>query len=277
MKVMVTGSDGQLGSALVRELGDIAFPVPRSALDITDSKAVRHFFQFERPDIIINCAAYTNVNKAEFRGMEDCYAVNTTGVANLLRAAHGPLFIQISTDYVFDGRRSDPYTERSTPSPLNIYGKSKKMAEDLLRGYGNYYIIRTSGLFAVGHRNFVTNILSQAKAGKVIKAVKDQFAHLTYVPHLARAISSLIQNQPRVGVYNIAGRNINSWFEYAKKIALLGGYDIEIQPVSASEFGGARRPAQTALSMEKYENTFCWQMPTWENGLRSFFEDARNT
>ncbi len=277
MKIMVTGSEGQLGSALVRELRDLAFPVPRSALDITDAKEVKRFFQFERPDIIINCAAYTNVNKAEFRGMEDCYAVNATGVANLLRAAHGPLFIQISTDYVFDGRRTDAYSERSTPSPLNIYGKSKKMAEDFLRTYGNYYIVRTSGLFSVGHRNFVTNILSQAQAGKSIKAVSDQFAHLTYVPHLARAICSMIQNQPRVGIYNVAGRGITSWYEYARKIIQLGGYDVPIQPVSASEFGGARRPARTELSMEKYNNTYCWQMPTWEYGLRSFFEDERNT
>ena len=278
MKIMVTGSDGQLGSELVRQIGNEAFPVPHTVLDITRLKDVQRFFQFEQPDVIVNCAAYTQVNKAEFRGAADCYKVNTAGVACLLSGAaiSRTLVIQISTDYVFDGYRMGSYTERSSTNPLNIYGKSKQVAEKLVREYEYGYILRTSGLFASGYKNFVTNILAQAKSGEVIKAVHNQFAHLTYVPHLAASICWFIMNRPPQGTYHIVNRGIESWYDYARHIVQLSHCPATVQPVSASEFGGAKRPDRTELSMIKYEETRGNRIPRWETGLREFFERETN-
>jgi dTDP-4-dehydrorhamnose reductase len=272
MKIMVTGSDGQLGSELVKKLGNDAFPVPHRALDITDRRAVKRFFQFERPDAIVNCAAYTNVNKAEYRDAATCHAVNTTGVANLLLEAKSAVFVQISTDYVFDGsRRVEEYTERSDRNPLNIYGKSKRAAENLVKEYERYYILRTSGLFTNGHRNFVTNILSQAREGKPIRAVTDQVAHLTYAPHLASVIVWFVYNQPRYGIYHTVNRGWASWYEHAETILRLGGYTNTIEPVNATAFGGASRPPCTKLSTGKLEQLYS-PMPSRQDGLREFFE-----
>ena len=280
MKIVIIGPNGQLGSTFIEQFTSMydktefqIQPVPHSALDITKPAKVKEFFKFEQPEIVINCAGYTNVDLAESESGK-CYKVNANGVENLLNATHtfGSLFITFSSDYVFDGTYTTPYTESSYTNPLSIYGKSKRMADRLVRGYNNYYNIRTSGLFVRGHQNFVTGILDQAANGKVIRVVQDQFAHLTYIPHLVNAIISLIRNRPRYGSYNLVNSGVDSWFEYAKRIVQMGGYDVEVHPVLASEFGGAaRRPPRTELSISKFQTSTNDRMPTWVQGLDDFF------
>jgi dTDP-4-dehydrorhamnose reductase len=274
--VMVTGATGQLGSELVKRLGSRAIPVTHRELDITDRAAVRRWVQFEKPDAVVNCAAYTQVDAAEFRNPELCHMVNCEGVKNLVTAGI-PAFIQISSDYVFDGR-SRQYTEESTCRPLNIYGHSKVRAEEYLRAardqLENYFIIRTSGLFVAGHKNFVTNIIEQAEAGKKIRVANDLTTRITYVPHLVSAIIHFLDTPPGRGTYHIANTGSASWYEYACFILAQLNRSVECEPVSISALGGAPRPRSSVLNLDKY--TGLWsppQMPGWKNAIKEFFNE----
>lgn len=176
---------------------------------------------FRCPQAIVNCAAYTHVDAAEFRQPILCEAVNYQGVKNLIDAAHqvGKVpFIQISTDYVFDGLERY-YNENSHVNPLNVYGRSKAYAEKYVlehnRPLAAHYVLRTSGLFSLSHKNFVTNIIAQAEAGKEIQVVNDQRTRFTYAPHLADAIVYFLETLPRPGIYHIANKNSASWYDFA--------------------------------------------------------------
>ena len=272
---MVTGASGQLGSALALALGDRAIPVTHDELDITDRAAVRRWVKFERPDLIINCAAYTQVDAAEFRNPELCHAVNCEGVKNLADARPSA-FIQISTDYVFDGRQRQ-YAEDSERHPSNIYGHSKTRAEEYLHAirdqFGCYYILRTSGLFANGHKNFVTNIIEQAQAGKKIQVVNNLTTRITYVPDLVNAIVHFVDNPPRRGIYHIANAGSATWYEYACYVLAQLNRPIECEAVS-SVAGRAPRPRCSVLNTEKYQSL--WSAPqlrTWQNAIKEFFNE----
>jgi dTDP-4-dehydrorhamnose reductase len=276
MRVLITGANGQLGFCLARMLGDRAIPVDRDVFDITNLKECRRWFSFERVDAIINCAAYTNVNAAEYRESELCNRVNVEGVANLLQCCPNIPFYQISTDYVFHGGSTTPYKPGANRNPCNIYGRSKMRAEDLVNATRSGHTIRTSGLYAVGYRNFVSNIVAQAQEGKTIKAAVDQTACLTYVPHLAKAIIHLLDSYHDRGIYHIAGEAATTWYEYAKTIVEVGGYDVPVIPVSASAFGGAPRPKYSVLDCQKYyEVCSAPEMPTWRQGILEYFMTDR--
>jgi dTDP-4-dehydrorhamnose reductase len=203
MKILITGSEGMLGRALIKafagnDIKTVGADI-RSAenrLDITIPDEVNHFVEHIRPDIIIHSAAVTDVDGCESHP-EQAYFVNAEGTKNMAWAAKntGSFFIYLSTDYVFDGKKKTPYTEQDKPNPLSVYAKSKLSGEKAVRDIlENYFIIRTSWLFGQGGRNFVDSILKQAKPGNELEVVDDQIGSPTYAKDLAGAIYNLLDS-----------------------------------------------------------------------------------
>ena len=198
--VLVTGSEGQLGSELRRVLGARAVGLDLPEFDMTDRGVVRGVFERYRPDVVVNAAAFTHVDGAE-KEPERCYAVNVRGVENLVDASResGTSIVQISTDYVFDGRQTKPYCESDQPNPLSTYGRSKWEAEQIVAQHPRHLILRTAGLFGVGGanatRNFVDTMLRLAAQGRPLRVVGDQMTSLTDARDLALAITTLAENR----------------------------------------------------------------------------------
>ena len=199
MKVLITGAKGMLGQDMVAEFQRRDYEVhaaDHQTLDITDIQAVRAAITALRPDIVVNCAAYTDVDKAESEP-EIAMRVNGLGPRNLALAceATGAVLLHISTDYVFDGEKEGPYEIWDTPNPINVYGKSKLWGENYVRSLMHrYFIVRTSWLFGKGGRNFVTTMLELAKRGEPIRVVNDQRGCPTYTVDLARACVDLVES-----------------------------------------------------------------------------------
>ena len=280
--VLITGAFGQLGTELqlltagkpgflftdVREEGSV------HRLDICDSAAVERFVTENRIGTIINCAAYTDVNRAE-SDVALCRAVNVDGPANLARSArrHNAALIQISTDYVFDGKRKSgiPYTEASRRHPLSVYGETKRSCEDAVRRSGcRGVIIRTAWLYSPFGKNFVKTMLRLGTEKKEIGVVADQFGTPTYAFDLAQAILHLL---PQIGdrrgeIYHYTDEGSCSWAEFAARIMEEGGLDCKVKPLSTDQYPTpATRPAWSVLSKEKIRRDFGVSTPQWEASL----------
>lgn len=252
MKVIVTGATGLLGQQVVKEYkkrGYKVFPLTRKDLDITNYEAVKTTIGAIKPDLVINCAAYTDVDKAESE-TEAAYCVNGLGprlLANACRVNNAVL-VQISTDYVFNGKSERPYLVSDTPDPINVYGTSKLMGEQGVRESGClFYIVRTSWLFGPGGKNFVDTILKLAQENDTIRVVNDQKGCPTYTPDLARAIADLTATE-LYGTYHITNAGATTRYEWAKKIIESAGLKTKIEPCGSSEFMfQALRPRNSAL------------------------------
>lgn len=276
MKVLITGSNGQLGSSLRRVLDKDpeieAVYTDYDTLDITNREAVDRFLGDNRFDLIVNCAAYTAVDKAETEEIPAA-ALNTGAVGNIAEAAvkTGTRVLHISTDYVFSGQGFRPYEENDEPYPQCIYGRTKLEGEALLTSFcPNAMIIRTAWLYSEFGKNFVKTMLQLAETRPEINVVADQIGTPTYAGDLADAIYSIIRHDKWIpGIYHFTDTGVASWYDFTKAIFELAGKNVRVNPIPTSAYPTpAKRPLYSVLSKTKIANTFGLQIPYWRDSLK---------
>ena len=291
MKILVIGAKGQLGHEIVKLSSSVEHEFIFTdllgdgegieALDITDPQQVQQAVS-DDIDVIINCAAYNEVDKAE---EDDAPAkkLNTEAVANLAAAAKkaGALLIHFSTDYVFDGRANVPYTEEDTPSPLSVYGRSKLAGEEAVAASGcRYMIFRTSWLYSLTGRNFFKTMANKCAASASIKVVIDQAGTPTYAYDLAYLVLHIIETGQldKTGIYHYSNEGVASWYDFAKEINDMLGYTCDVQPCRTSEFQRkAARPNYSVMDKKKVKDAFGVQIPHWRESLAFLVEDYLQT
>ena len=265
-----------MGSEVFKELnqaGHKVFAPSHSELDITDENKMLDYVQQISPEAVINCAGFTRVDDCE-RHQKLAFEVNARGAENLAKASNkvGALMVQISTDYVFSGKKLGEYLEEDEPAPLNIYGRSKLEGERAVMKFsGKWLIIRTSWLFGRGGENFIQKILKRWQEGAVeLKIVSDERGRPTYAPDLARAIRLLVERGLK-GIYHFANKGIVSWFELAGEVFELIGDGPRLIPIKAEEFGlPARRPKNSALSTKKIEEALGIDIRHHQSALKDY-------
>jgi dTDP-4-dehydrorhamnose reductase len=278
MNILVTGSNGQLGLSIKNQTG--SFPAFHfiytdvDELDITSMESLKIFFQKNKIDALINCAGYTAVDKAETE-KEKAFLINSQGVKNLASLSNefGYFLVHISTDYIFDGAKTSPYTETDIPNPLSIYGLSKFEGEnEIIRRAKNAVILRTSWLYSEYGNNFVKTIQRLAKERPELKVVSDQVGTPTYACDLAEVILQIITNKtdaPGVRIYHYSNQGIASWFDFAKAIVELDRYDCKVKSIATEEYPlPAKRPSYSVLSKDKIKTDFQLIIPDWKDSLK---------
>ncbi|MFW6259444.1 MAG: dTDP-4-dehydrorhamnose reductase [Tangfeifania sp.] len=290
MIILVTGAYGQLGSELkelAKEISDHQFLFTDSdTLDISDENQVSRFFEKEKPQFVINCAAYTAVDKAETE-METAQIVNATGPALLAKHTrqHNAGFIHISTDYVFNGKSYIPYSEKDPVQPESVYGKTKLDGENFILSSGSKaVIIRTSWLYSSFGNNFVKTMLRLGNERDLLKVVFDQVGTPTYAADLAEAllsIASVYENEPEkfeTGVYHFSNEGVASWYDFAKSIFEISGLNCKLLPVLSGEFPTpAKRPHYSVLNKSKIKSTFNLEIPYWKDSLERCLKKLQKT
>ncbi|MDR2414367.1 MAG: dTDP-4-dehydrorhamnose reductase [Odoribacteraceae bacterium] len=277
--IWITGADGQLGKALREKhfnpLDELFFT--DREVDITDPRAITDFANKNDVDTIINCAAYTNVDRAEDHE-QDARAVNRDGVANLaaLCREQGNLLVHLSTDYVFDGETNAPYHERHATNPLSAYGRTKRDGELAIRRSGCLHlIIRTSWLFSSTGDNFPRAILRLAAERDELRVVNDQTGSPTFAGDLADAILRLlsVDELPEYqGIYHYANAGSCSRYDLAREILALSGSTCRVIPVTTAELPArAPRPPYSVLDSRKIRDAFGLEIPDWRDALRRCF------
>lgn len=283
MKILVTGSYGQLGNSIRREFEknpDIeAVYTDYDTLDITDRNAVRNFFEANKFDYVINCAAYTAVDKAETDDLK-ASALNTRAVGNLGEAANrtGTKVIHISTDYVFSGEGFRPYEENDEPFPQGIYGRTKLEGEGLLSSFCQQaMIIRTAWLYSEFGNNFVKTMLRLAESKNEINVVTDQIGTPTYASDLAAAIHKIItQSNWESGIYHFTNEGVASWYDFSKAIFEDAGIDMKVNPIPTKEYPTpAKRPYYSVLSKNKIKRIYGLEIPYWRDSLRKCISNLK--
>lgn len=293
MKIMITGAHGQLGNELCdilkngkSEIGTIdpAFKgceiiaVDIDELDITDLNSVMTFTNAHKPDIIINCAAMTNVDRCE-ENYETAMKVNAIGARNIAIAAEltGSKLIHVSTDYVFAGNGTSPYAEWDICDPKTIYGKSKYLGEQYVSQFcSRYFIIRTSWLYGYQGNNFVKTILKIAKEKGLLTVVNDQRGNPTNANDLAHHILKLALTQG-YGIYHCTGAGECSWYDFACKITEYAGINCQIKPCTTEEYPRpARRPAYSSLDNLMLKCTVGDEMRDWKAALQNYIRDINH-
>ena len=275
LKWLITGAGGMVGTDLRNELaaaGDEVIALTRSDLDVCDARLVTEVVAQNRPDVIVNCAAYTKVDLAETEESA-ANAVNGSAVELLAHAANDvdALLVHLSTDFVFEGRKGEPYEPGDPTAPLSAYGRSKLLGEIAAAHARKSLIVRTSWLFGIHGPNFVEAIRNQIRKGtNPLRVVSDQRGRPTYTPHLAGAIVRLARADAR-GVVHYADEDECSWFDFARAIAEESGSDVAIKPVTTDEFPRpAVRPAYSVLSTARYEELTGARPEAWREGLREY-------
>ena len=278
MKVLVTGVNGQLGwevVRLLRERGVECRGVDVEDFNLTDGPAVKACVQAYEPDVIVHCAAYTAVDKAESEP-EICAAVNGDGTLNVVRAALsvGAKMVYISTDYVFSGDGEEPWTEDSPYDPRNVYGLSKVQGEIAVRSLlKRYFLIRTSWVYGIHGKNFVRTMLRLGSERPEVRVVDDQIGSPTYAVDLARVICDLIPTE-KYGIYHVTNEGYMSWARFAGMILAGSGTSCRVIPVPSSQYPTpARRPLNSRLSAGKLRESGIQPMPTVENALGRYLQE----
>jgi dTDP-4-dehydrorhamnose reductase len=267
MKILVCGAGGMLGQDLVRAGGHDVDGLGRAELDVTDADAVRRAIAKVGPEAVLNCAAWTDVDGAEDHP-EEALRVNRDGAGNVAAAAAeaGASVVYLSTDYVFDGAKREPYVESDAPNPLSVYGRTKLQAEAVA---GNAaWIVRTSWLFGWTSTNFVRTMLRLGAEREEVAVVADQRGSPTYAGHLATAVRELIELPP--GLWHLAADGDCTWAELAEAIFEDAGLDCRVRPITTAELGRpAPRPAYSVLRSERPDAP---RLPHWREGLRACLE-----
>ena len=281
MKILVTGANGQLGSE-IKEL-EKQFPnyhfifTDVDVLDITCEMEVEDFFNENRPDFIINCAAYTAVDKGETeQGIATNINSKAPGILAKYSKQFGAKIIQISTDYVFDGDANQPYSELDGINPQGVYGKTKLQGElNCLKENPNSIIIRTSWLYSGFGNNFVKTMLRLGSERDSLDVVFDQIGTPTYAADLAKAILSIIQISEKEpakfipSVYNYSNEGVASWYDFAKAIFEIGNLQCDVNPVLSDQFPTlVKRPHYSVLNKSKIRDSFGIEIPYWRDSLK---------
>lgn len=284
-RILVTGSRGQLGSALRAELTgrqdlEILF-TNRDSLDVTSEEAVRQVMDSFRPELVVNCAAYTAVDRAE-SDKEACRRLNAEAPRILAEnaARTGARLIHISTDYVFNGLGTRPYRESDMPGPDTIYGKTKLEGEEAVRRIlpQEHVILRTAWLYSLTGHNFVKTMLSLAAERDEIGVVADQWGTPTYAPVLARAIVAVIDAARWVpGTYHVTCAGRTTWYDFTCAIFTEAGVTrCRVRPLTSDEYPTpARRPHYSVLDCSRFQDTFSFTLPDWQTSLHDLFNDFK--
>jgi dTDP-4-dehydrorhamnose reductase len=272
MKLLVTGAAGMLGHDVMLAAGNAGHEVVgfgRPELDVARPEALKRKFDLERPDVVINCAAWTDVDGAE-DAEEAAFAVNGRGAGNVAGAAAEveARVVHVSTDYVFDGAKGAPYVESDQPAPLSAYGRTKLAGEEAVAAANKrHFIVRSAGLFGVGGRNFVDTMLRLAEGRSEVTVVRDQVGSPTYTWHLAYGIVRLIEGI-EYGIHHMAAAGRCSWYEFAGEIFEQAKVECRVLSITSEEFGAAApRPAFSALVSQR-EHAI--RLPSWQDGLAGY-------
>jgi len=272
MKVLVTGASGMLGRDVVLAAGNAGHDVVgfgHRELDVADAAAVDRKLDQERPDAVIHCAAWTDVDGAE--GAEDAaMAINGAGAGNVAAAAAkvGALVVYISSDYVFDGAKGAPYVETDQPAPLSAYGRTKLAGEEATAvANRRHFIVRSAWLFGIGGRNFVETMLQLAADRSEVLVVRDQVGSPTYTWHLAYGVVRLIEGV-EFGIHHMAAAGACSWYDFAREVFDQAKVECKVLSATTEMLGRpAPRPAYSALTSQR-EHAI--ELPPWQDGLSGY-------
>jgi len=275
--ILVTGGNGQLASCIKdveKQYDDLnIIYTDYLELDICDLDQVKSFFESNKQiNYCINCAAYTAVDKAETEA-EKVFEINATGAKNLAYVCndHGAVLIHVSTDFVFDGEKNEPYTETDAANPISVYGASKLQGEvEIQQALKEYFIIRTSWLYSEYGNNFMKTMLRLAETRDGISVVSDQIGTPTYAGDLAEIIIQIINTKTeKYGIYHYSNEGVASWFEFAKEIFKLAKNKIKVNPIPSIEYlTPAKRPKYSVLDKKKIIDVFKIDIPFWRDSLK---------
>ena len=279
MNILVTGANGQLGSE-IKELS-LSYPNFRfffedsKSLDITNVDLVGNFIEKYKIDRVINCAAYTNVDKAE-EALEEAEKVNVFGVENLVNSikSRGGKLIHISTDYVFNGESFLPYKEEDNVAPLGVYGNTKRRGEEIVESSSiEAIIIRTSWLYSTYGNNFMKTMIRLGEEKESLNVVYDQIGTPTYARDLAKVCLHIISLDRKIDrdskIYHFSNEGVTSWYDFAKAIMEFGNLPCAINPIESKEYKTlAKRPYYSVLNKQKVKNDFTIEVPYWRDSLK---------
>ena len=295
MRILITGSNGQLGNELQKivstgkaEIGAVSeeiknaevFAMDVDILDITNLEQVKKVLNEVKPDVVINCAAATNVDGCE-ANQDLAFKINSLGPRNLAMVAEelGAKIVQVSTDYVFSGVGEAPLKECDLVAPVSVYGKTKLLGEEFVRDFSTkYYIVRTAWLYGyVGH-NFVYTMMKLGKDRDTLNVVNDQLGNPTHANDLAYHILKLIQTE-EYGVYHCTGKGECSWYNFASEIMKLSGRNCTVNPCTSEEYksmypNSADRPAYSSLDNMMLRCTIGDEMRDWKDALKIFMDNV---
>ena len=287
MKILMTGANGMLAKEVKEKLGkeNEIIETDVAELDITNKEAVIDFVTSLKPEYIINCAAYTAVDKAE-ENYDLADKINGEGPSNLAQAAKkvGAKLVHISTDYVFGGDLdvSKDYKEDASKAPVTAYGKTKLHGEkEIEKNMDEYYIFRTAWLYGIGGNNFVKTMTKLGSTRDEISVVSDQHGSPTYAKDLAEIIYQAIQKKIPYGIYNATNEGYTTWYEFTKEILAEQGIECKVNPVTTEEYiemmkiTQAKRPFNSQMSKAKLEACGI-KVPDWKDGLKRYLEEAKN-
>ena len=273
MKILITGSKGMLGYDLVKRLrtDHTVVGIDVDNFDIVDKKIV-DYIEHKKPAIIFHLAAFTNVDEAEVE-KEKAYNINVKGTENIVKAAKQldiPI-VFISTDYVFDGSKDSSYNETDVTNPINFYGKTKEIAEGIVKNtLKKYFIVRTSWLFGKNGKNFVKTIIRHAKEKDKIEVVDDQVGSPTYTFDLSISLALLVDSS-QYGIYHITNSGECSWYDFARKIVEILGLQTSVVPIESRKLERlAKRPRNSVLDNNLFIKTFNHRMPDWDDALKRY-------
>jgi dTDP-4-dehydrorhamnose reductase len=284
VRVVVAGARGQLGAAIVHEFSTCSpahdvIPFSRQALDITDDQSVGEAIAAARPDVVINCAAYNEVDAAEDHPV-DALNLNAFAVRTLARAAEeaGAAFVHYGSDFVFDGKSTTPYAEDAPPSPLSAYGASKMLGEWFALDAPRSYVLRVESLFGCAPgggpaKGSVAGILKGLQTGSSPRVFEDRTVSPTYIIDAAAATRRLLETSAPTGLYHCVSSGFCTWREFGVELARLLGIEPRLTPVRVADVTlKARRPQYCALSNEKLRQAGI-EMPTWQDALARYTSD----
>jgi dTDP-4-dehydrorhamnose reductase len=272
MKVLIAGAAGQLARDMVLAAGNAGHDVVgfgRTEMDVADVDQIRRRLDLERPDMVINCSAWTDVDGAE-TAEEAAFAVNGSGAGNVAAGAHevGAAVVFVSTDYVFDGQKGSPYVESDQPAPLSAYGRTKLAGEEATAAANRrHFIVRSAGLFGINGGNFVDTMLRLAESTNEVLVVRDQVTSPTYTWHLAYGLTRLIEGI-EYGIHHMAAAGSCSWYEFAREIFEQAKTETKVLSGTTEMLGRpAPRPAFSALQSQR-EHAI--ELPSWHDGLAGY-------
>jgi dTDP-4-dehydrorhamnose reductase len=279
MKVLIAGANGQLGKDMLLAAGNAGHDVVgfgRAEMDVADADSVRRRMELERPDMVVNCAAWTDVDGAE-SDEAGAFAVNGTGAGNVAAGARevDAAVVFVSTDYVFDGQKNTPYVESDQPAPLSAYGRTKLAGEEATAAANpRHFIVRSSGLFGIGGGNFVDTMLRLAESTNEVLVIRDQVTSPTYTWHLAYGLTRLIEGI-EYGIHHMAAAGQCSWYEFAREIFEQAKTDTKVLSGTTEMLG--RPAARPAFSVMQSQREHAIRLPSWNDGLAGYLAQRGET